>query len=281
VSDTELRRAGSTAPGAPRRVRGAGRGAGLLSVAMAIARRSLVNITRIPAAFVPILAMPIFFVIAFSGSFTALTDLPQFPTDNILDWMVPFALIQGAAFAGFAAGFGTVRDIETGFYDRFLLAPSSRAALLLGPLLASTVRATITYVVVLGFGLVLGTDLPGGVLGAVMLWVAAMGVAAMATGWAMGLVYRVPNQRAGPILQIGIFFSMFLSIGQVPLEAQIGWVRQVARVNPITNILRLGRQGFLGDVTWDLTWPGLVAIAASLAVLWLFAHRGLKKLTTA
>jgi ABC-2 type transport system permease protein len=276
VSDTRVRQAGLVAA----RTRAIGRGAGVLAVAVAIARRSLVNITRIPAAFVPILAMPIFFVIAFSGSFTALTDLPQFPTDNILDWMVPFALLQGAAFAGFGAGFGTVRDIETGFYDRFLLAPSSRLALLVGPMLASLVRATITFVVVLVFGLALGADLPGGVLGLVVLWVGAMGVAVMATGWAMGLVYRVPNQRAGPILQIGIFFTMFLSIGQVPLEAQIGWVRQVARVNPITNILRLARQGFLGDVTWELTWPGLVAIVASTVVLWLFAWRGLHKLTT-
>jgi ABC-2 type transport system permease protein len=267
--------------GEPRAVgRAIGRGAGLVPVSAAIARRSLVNITRIPAAFVPILAMPIFFVIAFSGSFTALTDLPQFPTDNILDWMVPFALLQGAAFAGFGTGFGTVRDIETGFYDRFLLAPSSRLALLVGPLLASLARASITYVVVLGFGMVLGADLPGGVVGVLVLWVAAMGVAVMATGWALGLVYRVPNARAGPMLQIGIFFAMFLSTGQVPLEAQIGWVRQVARVNPITDILRMARQGFLGDVTWTDTWPGLLAIGLSALVLWVFAARGLRRLAT-
>jgi ABC-2 type transport system permease protein len=262
------------------RARAIGHGAGILPVAAAIARRSLVNITRIPAAFVPILAMPIFFVIAFSGSFTALTDLPMFPTDNILNWMVPFALLQGAAFAGFGAGFGTVRDIETGFYDRLLLAPSSRLALLLGPVLATLARASITFVVVLGFGLALGADLPGGVMGVLMLWIAAMGVAVISTGWALGLVYRVPNQRAGPMLQIGIFFTMFLSIGQVPLEAQIGWVRQVARINPVTNILRLARQGFLGDIQWSVTWPGLLAIGASAAVLWLFAWRGLRKLTT-
>jgi ABC-2 type transport system permease protein len=256
------------------------RAAGSVPVAMAIARRSLVNILRIPAAFVPILAMPIFFVIAFSGSFTALTRLPAFPTDNILNWMVPFALLQGAAFAGFGTGFGTVRDLETGFYDRFLLASSSRLSLLVGPLLASLARGTITYVVVLGFGLVLGVDLPGGLMGVLILWVAAMGVAVMATGWALGLVYRVPNTRAGPMLQIGIFFSMFLSTGQVPIEAQIGWVRQVARVNPITNILHMARQGFLGDLTWDDTWPGLLAIALCSAALLLFAARGLHRLTT-
>ena len=82
--------------------------------------------------------MPMFFVIAFSGSFSRLSDLPSFPTDNVLNWFVPFAILQGAAFAGFGTGFSTVRDIETGFYDRLLLAPGSRAGLFVGPIIASS-----------------------------------------------------------------------------------------------------------------------------------------------
>lgn len=247
-------------------------------IAVALARRSLVNILRIPAAFVPLVAMPVFFVIAFSGSFRSLTNLPAFPTDNIFNWMVPFAILQGSAFAGFGTGFGTVRDIETGFHDRLLLAPGSRAGILVGPILASVARCTFTVAVVLAFGLALGADLPGGLLGVAALWVAALGVAVIATGWALGVVYRLPDQRAGPILQLGIFSVTFMSTGNVPIAAQIGWVKQIARVNPLTNILELARQGFLGDVTWAATWPGLVAIVTSAAVLWAFAATGLRKL---
>jgi ABC-2 type transport system permease protein len=248
-------------------------------VAWALARRSLVGILRIPAAFVPLVVMPMFFVIAFSGSFDRLSDLPSFPTDNVLDWFVPFAIIQGSAFAGFGTGFGTVRDIETGFYDRLLLAPGSRAGLFVGPIVASVVRATFTVAVVLLLGFGLGATMPGGVVGLLALWAAGLGTAVIATGWALGLVFRIPNQRAGPILQVGIFFSTFLSTGNVPLADQIGWTRHIARFNPLTNILELARQGFLGDVAWRTTWPGLVAIAAASAVLWLFAVTGLKRLT--
>jgi ABC-2 type transport system permease protein len=249
-----------------------------LPVALALARRSIVNIRRVPAAVIPLVAMPVFFVIAFSGSFTSLTRLPQFPTDNILNWMVPFAILQGSAFAGFGTGFSTVTDIQSGFYDRLLLAPGSRVALLVGPLLAGFARCTVTLAVVLTFGLALGADVQGGVLGLLCLWIASVGVATVATGWALGIVYRVPNQRAGPILQVGIFATTFMSTGNVPLAAQTGWVEHVARVNPLTNILALARQGFLGDVTWSTTWPGLVAIAGSIAVLWTFAARGLRHL---
>ena len=268
----------AAAPAAATTARGE-RSTSWVPVAVALARRSLVNIFRIPAAFVPLVAMPVFFVIAFSGSFRSLTQLPQFPTDNILNWMVPFAILQGSAFAGFGTGFGTVRDIETGFYDRLLLAPGSRAGILVGPILAGVVRCTITLTVVLAFGVVLGADLPGGLLGLLALWIAAVGVSLIATGWALGLVFRMPDQRAGPVLQLGIFSVMFLSTGNVPVAAQIGWVKQVARVNPLTNILELARQGFLGDVAWSTSWPGLVAIVASSAVLWLFAATGLRKLT--
>ena len=248
-------------------------------VAVALAQRSLLGIFRVPAAVIPLVAMPVFFVIAFSGSFSRLSALPSFPTDNVLNWFVPFAILQGSAFAGFGTGFSTVRDIETGFYDRLLLAPGSRVGLFVGPAIASLVRCTVTLGVVLLFGAALGARLPGGLLGLLVLWVAAVGVATVATGWALGLVFRVPNQRAGPILQLGIFFTTFLSTGNVPLADQIGWTEPIARINPLTNMLELARQGFLGDVTWGHTWPGLLAIAGSVAVLWTFAATGIKKLT--
>jgi ABC-2 type transport system permease protein len=248
------------------------------AVALALARRSLVNIFRIPAAFVPIVAMPLFFVIAFSGSFSSLTLLPEFPTDDMLSWVVPFATLQGAAFAGFGTGFGTVRDLETGFYDRLLLAPVRRTALLVGPLLAATVRASITFIVVTAFGMALGAGMPAGAWALLMLWVGSVGIAFCATGWALGVVYRMPDQRAGPLLQIGIFFAMFLATGLVPLEAMTGWIKPVATLNPVTYVLDLARQGYVGDVTWGQTWPGLLAVAGLGAVLWVFAATGLRKL---
>jgi ABC-2 type transport system permease protein len=222
-----------------------GRATSWVPVALALARRSLATILRIPAAVVPLIVMPMFFVIAFSGSFSSLADLPSFPTDNVLNWFVPFAIVQGAAFAGFGAGFSTVRDIETGFYDRLLL----------------------------------GAEVLDGVLGLLALLAAALGVAVIATGWALGVVFRIPDARSGPILQIGIFFTMFLSTGNVPVEDQIGWTQAIAERNPLTPILELARQGFLGDVGWDTTWPGLVAIAGSSLLLWTFAVTGMKHRT--
>lgn len=246
-------------------------------VAWALAKRSLVTTLRVPAAVLPLFLMPVFFVVIFSGSFSALTDLPHFPTDNVLDWMVPSSILQGAAFAGMGAAFITVRDIDSGFYDRMLLMPGGRTGVLMAPVLSAAVRCLFTVGVVFAFGVALGADLPGGALGVLVLFATSLGVSTLCVGWSLGVVYRIPTQRAAPLLMVGIFFTTFLSTGNVPLADQTGWVHGVARINPYTNILELARQGMIGTVTWEQTWPGLVAMAGSMAVLWGFALTGVRR----
>ena len=78
-------------------------------------------------------------------------------------------------------------------------------------------------------------------------------------------------------MQAGVFLSVFTSTAQMPLDLLTGWVHVVARFNPMTNVLALARQGFLGEVTWTTTWPGLVALAIGIGGLLLFAYRGMLK----
>jgi ABC-2 type transport system permease protein len=251
---------------------------GVGPVVVKLTRRGFTGMLRVPATVVPVIVMPVFFTLAFSGAFSAITNLPTFPTDNILNWMVPFAVLQGAAFAGFGAAFGAGRDLENGFYDRLLLSPVPRPGLILGPLVFSMLRAMIPLVIVLPVGMLGGARIQGGPIGFVVLVVAALGTAALAALWGLGVTYRVRSQRSGALVQAGIFVAMFLSAGQVPLSVMTGWLEWVARRNPFTYILELSRQGFLGEVTWADTWPGLLAILVGATVLGLFAWRGFTKL---
>ncbi|MEL7156778.1 MAG: ABC transporter permease [Actinomycetota bacterium] len=250
----------------------------LLPIVQQLVRRNLVAMTRVPAAIGPILIMPIFFMVAFAGSYSAITEIPGFPTDNILNWFVPYACIQGAGFGGMGIGFSTARDLEGGFYDRLLLAPSGRRALLIGPMGTSIARSVFPMVTVFPIGLLLGADWPG-FAGVVFLALAGALFACITGLWALGVVFRLKSQRAMGLVQVGIFATLFLSIGQVPLAVMEGWLHGAARVNPATNLLRMARQGFLDEgVTWSLTWPGLMAAACSLAVVGLFAITGLRRL---
>jgi ABC-2 type transport system permease protein len=251
---------------------------GVAPVVGRLAERGVLGMWRIPATVVPVVAMPVFFVLAFSGAFSAVTDIPGFPTDNILDWMVPFAVIQGASFAGFGAAFGAGRDLENGFYDRLLLSPVPRPALVLGPLVYSALRAMLPLAIVVPVGFLGGARIQGGLAGVVVLTVAALGVALLASLWGLGVIYRARSQRAGALVQAGIFVALFLSVGQVPLEVMSGWLLWVAERNPVTYILNMARQGYLGEVTWADTWPGLLAIGLGVVLLGLFAWRGFRRL---
>ena len=251
----------------------------VVPVAAAMVRRSLVGTLRIPATFVPMIIMPLFFVLAFGGAFSSITLLPGFPPDSILSWVAPFAVLQGASFAGFGTAFGAGRDLENGFFDRLLLAPTPRVALVLGALGYSALRAFVPTVIVVTAVLLGGAAVPGGPLAILVLLVAAIGVALSAGLWGLGVVYRTRTQRAGGLIQVGIFAAMFLSVGLVPLSQMEGtWLWWVARVNPVTAVLAMARTGFVGTVQVADVLTGLAALAVVIGLLGWFAWRGFRRL---
>ena len=248
-------------------------------VTWGIALRSIRLIPRLPSTFIPSLVMPVFLTISFAGAFSGLVLLPGFPADEILDWFIPMTTLQGAAFAGITTGLGTARDLENGFYDRLLVSPASRSSLLAGPLVASVLRAFIPVTLLLVIAVFAGAHFFGGALGIATLVIASLGIAFIAGAWAMGLALRFRTMQAAPLMQMGVFIVVFLSTAQMPLNLLTGWLHAVARLNPMTHVLALARQGFLGEVTWAQTWPGLVSLAGFGALMLLFAGRGMQKVT--
>ena len=252
----------------------------LLPASVGLMTRSLVNITRLPSAFVPSIMMPIFQAIAFSGTFFAIIQIPGFPTDRSINWFLPLGVVMGAGFAGIGIGFATIRDLEGGFYDRLRLTPAPRMSLITGPLFAALARAAIVTAVVFVVGSLFGARLTHGPLGLLPLFAAGLGVAAIGTGWGLGLAYRFKDMRAAAIMQLTFFLMIFLTEAQTPLFIMEGWLEGVTRVNPFNNVIRLSRLGFLDPpMTWNDTWGGLAALVGFIALTLLFARRGLSRLS--
>ncbi len=248
-----------------------------------LVKRGLINTRRLPSAFIPTLAMPIFNMLSFSGTFFALTKLPGFPTDRSVNWFMPLGLAMGAAFSGVGLGFSLIRDLENGFYDRLRMSPTSRASLIIGPILATWIRVTLVTLVVFGAGTLLGARPTAGVLSYVCSWIAAIGISTIGAGWGLGLAYRFKDMRGAAIMQLSIFLTMFLSTAQVPLYVMTGWLHTVARINPITNIFRLSRSGWVnandpGYMSWSNNFGGLIAIVALSTLTLIFALRSLQKI---
>ena len=149
--------------------------------------------------------------------------------------------------------------------------------LILGPIVYAGLRALLPTFLVVGLAYLNGARLEGP-LGFVTLVVSSAGIGMVFALLGLVFVLKLKSMRALGLVQIAVFISTFLSIGQVPLSFLTGWMHTVARFNPITNVLRMGRQGFLGDVTWHGTWPGLLAVGVMIAAFSFLTRRAMRQL---
>ncbi|MFQ5557819.1 MAG: ABC transporter permease [Acidimicrobiales bacterium] len=240
--------------------------------------RALRRMRRLPSLFVPVILMPLFFVVAFTGSFDGVTRLDGFPTDELVNWIAAYSMLQGATMAGVGSAGVIATDLENGFLDRLLASPVPRMAILLGPLAYAATRALIPTTLVLLVAAAQGADMPGGPMGIVLVYAGTVGTSMVIGSLGLAVVLRIRRYQAISIVQMGAFLILFPSIGQVPLGLLTGWMSTAARVNPTTNVLRMTRQGFIGEVSWADTWPGLVVIAVGTVVFLTWARRELDRL---
>lgn len=244
-----------------------------------MAKRNVIRLLRVPSILVPMVVMPLFFVIAFTGSFDGISQVEGYPTDKIINWVAAFAMLQGASFAGVGTAGAVANDLESGFIDRLLVSPIRRGAILTAPLVYTALRALLPITVVLVAALVQGADTPGGPLGIVLAYVGGVGGALVVGAFGLGVVLRMGDIKAMAVVQMISFVLIFPSIGQVPISLLNGWMENVARINPVTNLMRMIRQGFIGDVTWADTWPGLLVIVVGFGLFMSWARWELERRT--
>jgi ABC-type multidrug transport system permease subunit len=240
---------------------------------MARARNELV---RVPGAAIPGVLAPTIFFLGLNGVFGALTQLRGFDTGVYESFIVPISMLQGAGFTGAAAGVNLARDIEAGWLDRLLASPAPRWVLLAGTVLAASARALIPATFVMCVALALGAGWPG-VDGLLVTYVMVTSMAAVAACWGSFLALRFKSQSAAPLMQAGMMAAILTTTAYAPLALLQPWLRAVAEVNPVTEVVEAARQGFVGAVTWAGTAPGLLSLAGLLLVLGALALREMRR----
>ena len=109
------------------------RKAGFVSDVLAIAGRALRSVTRDTEFVVPALVIPVFFYFVNVGSLSNLTDAVA-PGFDYKAFQLPSAIIFGVT--GISRAGVVVTDVQDGYFDRLLLTPVRRLALLLGMMVA-------------------------------------------------------------------------------------------------------------------------------------------------
>jgi ABC-2 type transport system permease protein len=222
----------------------------LASQVGSIAARSVGRTLRQPAVMIANVTFPLMLLAVNSNGLGPATDLPGFPTDNFLDFFLPFSFMQGAIFASLTAGTDFGRDIDSGFLNRLALTPMRASALLFGQLGGALALGTLSALIYLGVGLVAGAEFQTGVPGILVLLSLSL-VIALAFG-ALGLVIAL---RAGsgegvqstfPLL----FFLLFVSSMNLPRDLiEVDWFRWAATANPVSYMIE-GMRSLIID-GWD------------------------------
>jgi ABC-type multidrug transport system permease subunit len=247
-----------------------------LRIVVALARRALNEIVRVPGAALPAVLAPTIFMLGLSAVFGRADRLPGFSADDFRTFVTPVGFLQGAGFSGAATGVNLARDIERGWFDRLLLCPAPRATLLAGVVLSGALRALLPAGCLFAVALALGVTFPG-IAGLAVAVPLVMGLAAVAACWGVTLALLFRTQQAAPLMQIGSFVAVLFTTSYAPKPLLAGWLRAIADVNPVTHVLEGVRQGFVGGVSWETTWPALLAITGLLAGLGALAARSMRR----
>ncbi len=241
------------------------------SVMIYVAWRNLRVLFRNPALLFPAIMLPVFFLIAFTGSLSAVDQVGDFGTPDYTGFQYVFALMQAAAFTGAMGGFAIAEDWEGGFMRRIFIASKSRVAIVVGYALAMIVRGLIPALILTGVAIGLGMGVDGDVLDLIGLYSLVLLLGLAALFWSAGLAMRARSFKAAQAMVLPIFLLLFIAPVFVPLDLLTGWLHAVAVVNPMTYLLEAGR-GFLGGNPTDTGLAFLCAggMAAVFAV-WAFS----------
>jgi ABC-2 type transport system permease protein len=225
-----------------------------------LGRRSVREIARYPAATIPALFIPLFFLAVNVGqvSKTFPPSTPFLHGQSYVAFQLPVSLMFAVATA--TSGLALVTEIDLGYFDKLLAAPIRRSSIIFGRLAADLVRGILGSTIVLVAGLALGAHVESGVLGAVVIVLLAAMFGVGYAGFGILVALRTRNVQATNTSFLLFFPLLFLTPNFVPFDRLSPLMEALARVNPVSYVIEGLRSLVIEG--WDLD-----KLAAAVAVI--------------
>lgn len=240
-----------------------------LADTLVIAERNLVRLPRTPDLIIAFTVQPVMFVLLFVYVFGGAITTPGY---DYVDFLIPGIIVQNIAFGGFITALGLCEDLNKGLVDRFRSLPMSRAAVLAGRTAADMVTNTISLLVLVATGLILGFGFDANVAEILTGFVLLI-VFGYAFSWVfalLGTIVKTP-EAANSLGFLAVFPLTFISSAFVPTDSMPSGLQEFAELNPFTVVVDAIRHLWLNDpdgsVLGAFAWSAVIlAIFAPLAI---------------
>jgi ABC transporter DrrB family efflux protein len=237
---------------------------------LVMAERNLVRLPRAPDLLLGFTIQPIMFVLLFVYVFGGAIETPGY---DYVDFLIPGIIAQNIAFGGFVTALGLAEDMTKGLIDRFRSLPTARASVLAGRTLADVVTNTVSIVVLLVTGLIIGFGFDASIA-EILAGFGLLLLFGFAFSWIFALIgMSVSSPEAANGIGFTLIFPItFISSAFVPVESMPTGLEQVAEANPVSVVVDALRALWLGAPAGDNIWLAvvwcfvLIAIFAPLAV---------------
>jgi ABC-2 type transport system permease protein len=216
------------------------------------------------------LAQPLLFLITFGYGFKA--GFSNADNGNYIQSLAPGIVGMTLLFNGVMSGMSLIWDKQFGFLKETLVAPVSRASLLLGRCLGGATTSIFQGIIVIVFAFMMGfrvtnwTLLPAAFL---VMFLTAFLFSLLGTTLAM----KFDDMQAFPtIINLLVMPMFFLSGALFPIKSFPPAIRFISIVNPATYCVDLLNFGFGGKAVFNLGLDFLIVLM-SIFVLGILGTR--------
>jgi ABC-2 type transport system permease protein len=240
--------------------------------------RSVRQTFRRPQLMAPILVFPTVLLAIQTGGAGSAVDLPGFPpVQSFLQFMLAGAMMQSLMLAATSGGIALAVDIEMGFTDRLFAAPITRYAVVLGRLAGTAALGAFAAVWFLAIGLIFGTEIEGGVAGALVA--IALTVAATVAIGGIGSSVALRTGRASIVQGLFplVFVLLFLSTAFFPEGLMVEPAQTIAKYNPLSFVVEGIREPIIAGLKGSDTLDAVLAIAGIAVFSGLLSARALQR----
>jgi ABC-2 type transport system permease protein len=232
-----------------------------------VALRYVRALLRQPAWVGISLVQPVIWLLLFGALFKRTADIPGFTGGSYIEFLTPGVVVMLAISSAGWVGMGFIEDINRGTMDRLLVSPIWRGALNLGSVAQSVLTIAIQSVIVVGLAVAVGARFPGGPDGMVVLVALAglLGAVFASLSNGVAVLTRQRETLIGIVTLVTLPLT-FLSSALMQQSLLPGWIRWIARFNPVNWAADADRSAAAAHPDW-----GLIATRAGFLALLLVA----------